>query len=284
MAQNEFGMEASMGKKPYTIVLGNEKGGTGKSTAAMHVITWLLREGHQVASLDVDARQGTLTRYVENRRLSKQNKGEDLPLPQHEAVFKSTLANQGEAEAEDTEKLAKIIQGLSDVDYIVIDTPGSDNFLSRLAHSYADMLITPLNDSFIDLDMLVRVTPDSLDILRPSTYSEMVWEQKKQRAIRDGGSIDWIVLRNRLSSLYSRNKEEMGKVLRALSKRIGFRLLYGFGERVIFRELFLCGLTLLDLRESNTPLSLSHIAAKQELAALMEAIQLPQKKQNSRIA
>ena len=273
-----------MGKKPYTIVLGNEKGGTGKSTAAMHVITWLLREGHQVASLDVDARQGTLTRYVENRRLRKQNKGEDLPVPQHEAVFKSTLANQGEAEAEDTEKLAKIIQGLSDVDYIVIDTPGSDNFLSRLAHSYADMLITPLNDSFIDLDMLVRVTPDSLDILRPSTYSEMVWEQKKQRAIRDGGSIDWIVLRNRLSSLYSRNKEEMGKVLRVLSKRIGFRLLDGFGERVIFRELFLSGLTLLDLRESNSPLSLSHIAAKQELAALMEAIQLPQKKQNSRIA
>ncbi|RZI45838.1 ATPase [Candidatus Finniella inopinata] len=274
----------SMSKKPYIIVLGNEKGGTGKSTAAMHVITWLLREGHQVGSLDIDARQGTLTRYVENRRVRQQNKGEDLPLPQHEAVFKSTLANQGEAEAEDTEKLSGIIQNLSAVDYIVIDTPGSDNFLSRLAHSYADMLITPLNDSFIDLDMLVRVTPESLDILRPSTYAEMVWEQKKQRAIRDGGSIDWIVLRNRLSSIYSRNKEEMGKVLRALSKRIGFRLIDGFGERVIFRELFLSGLTLLDLKESNTALSLSHIAAKQELKTLMEAIQLPQQRQNSRIA
>jgi chromosome partitioning protein len=272
-----------MHKKPYTIVLGNEKGGTGKSTASMHVITWLLREGHQVASLDIDARQGTLSRYIENRRLRKKNTNEDLPLPQHEAVFKSTLANQGEAEAEDTEKLARIMQDFKDIDYIVIDTPGSDNFLSRLAHSYADMLITPLNDSFIDLDMLVRVTPDSLDILRPSTYAEMVWEQKKHRAIRDGGSIDWVVLRNRLSNLYSRNKEEMGKVLKALSKRIGFRLIDGFGERVIFRELFLSGLTLLDLRESNTPLSLSHIAAKQELATLIEPIQLPQQKQNQEL-
>ena len=273
-----------MSKKPYTIVLGNEKGGTGKSTAAMHVITWLLREGYDVASLDIDARQGTLTRYVENRRLRKQNKSEDLPLPNHEAVFKSILGNQSEAEAEDTEKLAKTMQSFQNADYIVVDTPGSDNFLSRLAHSYADMLITPLNDSFIDLDMLVRVTPESLDILRPSTYAEMVWEQKKTRAIRDGGSIDWIVLRNRLSSLYSRNKEEMGKVLKALSKRIGFRLLDGFGERVIFRELFLSGLTLLDLRESNTTLSLSHIAAKQELATLMQAIQLPQQKQTSKLA
>ena len=283
MSPNKFRRKTSMHKKPYTIVLGNEKGGTGKSTASMHVITWLLREGHQVASLDIDARQGTLSRYIENRRLRKKNTNEDLPLPQHEAVFKSTLANQGEAEAEDTEKLARIMQDFKDIDYIVIDTPGSDNFLSRLAHSYADMLITPLNDSFIDLDMLVRVTPDSLDILRPSTYAEMVWEQKKHRAIRDGGSIDWVVLRNRLSNLYSRNKEEMGKVLKALSKRIGFRLIDGFGERVIFRELFLSGLTLLDLRESNTPLSLSHIAAKQELATLIEAIQLPQQKQNQEL-
>jgi chromosome partitioning protein len=112
----------------------------------------------------------------------------------------------------------------------------------------------------------------------------MVWEQKKQRAIRDGGSIDWIVLRNRLSSIHSRNKEEMGKVLRALSKRIGFRLIDGFGERVIFRELFLSGLTLLDMKESNAPLSLSHIAAKQELATLIGAIQLPQQKVKSQIA
>lgn len=273
-----------MDKKPYVIVLGNEKGGTGKSTVAMHVITWLLREGNVVGSLDIDARQGTLTRYVENRRLRKQNTGEDLPLPHHAPIFRSTLPIVAEAEDEDKRNLEEAVQKLNNCDYIVIDTPGSDTYLSRLAHSYADMLITPLNDSFVDLDMLVRVTPESLDILRPSTYSEMVWEQKKQRAIRDRGSIDWIVLRNRLSNIYSRNKEEMGKVLRALSKRIGFRLIDGFGERVIFRELFLSGLTLLDMKESHMPLSLSHIAAKQELASLIEMIQLPQQKFRSQTA
>lgn len=269
-----------MNKKPYIIVLGNEKGGTGKSTAAMHIITWLLRDHHKVASLDIDARQGTLTRYIENRRARKNNTGHNLPLPHHEPLFKSDLPNRQEAEEEDRQNLSKAMGQLDDFDYVVIDTPGSDNFISRLAHSYADTLITPLNDSFVDLDMLVRITPESLDILRPSTYSEMVWEQKKQKAIRDGGSIDWIVLRNRLSNIYSRNKEEIGKILRALSKRIGFRLIDGFSERVIFRELFLRGLTLLDLRESNTPLSISHIAAKQELSALIEMIQLPQQKNN----
>ena len=176
------------------------------------------------------------------------------------------------------------MQQFQDHDYIVIDTPGSDSYLSRLAHSFADTLITPLNDSFVDLDMLVRVNADSLDILKPSTYSEMVWDQKKQRAIRDGGSIDWIVMRNRLSSIYSRNKEEMEKVLKALSKRIGFRLVDGFGERVIFRELFLSGLTLLDMRENNVPLSLSHMAAKQELSSLMDVIQLPTQSNRPKIA
>ena len=268
-------MPAKNNNVPHVIVLGNEKGGTGKSTVAMHIITSLLRQGHTVGSIDVDARQGTLTRYVENRRLRKENKGEDLPLPLHEAIFRSALQDTVEAETEDRLKLESTISSFQDCDYIVIDTPGSDNYLSRLAHSYANTLITPLNDSFIDLDMLVRLNPDSLNILKPSTYAEMVWDQKKQRAIRNGGSIDWIVLRNRLSSIYSRNKEEMEKVLSALSKRIGFRLVAGFGERVIFRELFLSGLTLLDMRESNTPLSLSHVAAKQELASLMNLIQLP---------
>lgn len=277
-------MSASKAKKAYVVVLGNEKGGTGKSTASMHVITYLLRQNYKVASIDVDARQGTLTRYVENRKLRAKNTGENLPPPDHEPIFKSILPNVSEAELEEKEKISKIMEQFQDHDYIVIDTPGSDSHLSRLAHSFADTLITPLNDSFVDLDMLVRVNAESLDILKPSTYSEMVWEQKKQRAIRDGGSIDWIVMRNRLSSIYSRNKEEMEKVLKALSKRIGFRLVDGFGERVIFRELFLSGLTLLDMRENNVPLSLSHMAAKQELSSLMEMIQLPAQNNRSKIA
>ena len=264
-----------MEKRPYIIVLGNEKGGTGKSTVAMHVIVSLLRQGYSVGTIDVDARQGTLSRYIENRAHRKQTSQQDLPMPDHKPLFRSEHPDRLTGESEDKANLEEQLRLFSHHDFVVIDTPGSDSYLSRCAHSHADTLITPLNDSFIDLDMLVRVSGDNMSILKPSTYAEMVWEQKKQRAIRDGGSIDWIVLRNRLSNLFSRNKEEMEKIITALSKRIGFRALPGFGERVIFRELFLKGLTLLDMRENNMTMSVSHIAAKQELASLIDAIQLP---------
>lgn len=261
--------------QPYIIVLGNEKGGTGKSTVAMHVITSLLLSGYSVGSIDVDARQGTLSRLIENRANYMNNTGVSLPISEHYAIHRSAHASIPDAQQEETDRFIQTLENLKKHPFIVIDTPGSDTFLSRLAHSYADTLITPLNDSFIDLDMLVRIQSDSLNILHPSTYAEMVWDQKKQRAMRDGGKIDWIILRNRLSSIHSRNKEEMEKILGALAKRIGFRLMPGFGERVIFRELFLRGLTLLDLRQSKTPMTLSHLAAKQELHELMTGINLP---------
>lgn len=261
-------------KKPHIIVLGNEKGGTGKSTVAMHVIVSLLKQGNSVATIDVDARQGTLSRYIENRKNRKETTTETLEIPRHYALFKSTLPVVEDANTQEKEMVKATLEDCKDVDFIVIDTPGSDTHLSRFVHSYADTLITPLNDSFIDLDMLVRVNPN-YTILKPSTYAEMVWDQRKERAIRGQKPTDWIVLRNRLGSLYNKNKEEMEKVLNALSKRIGFRTVEGFGERVIFRELFLSGLTLLDMKEANLPMSLSHLAAKQELSNLLKMIQLP---------
>lgn len=261
-------------QKPYIIVLGNEKGGTGKSTLSMHIITHLLQLQFKVGSIDVDARQGTLTRYIENRCHTVKTKGIDLLLSQHYSLFKSTHENQSEAEADETERFSKIIHDLSACDFIVIDTPGSDSFLSRLAHSYAHTLITPLNDSFIDLDMLAR--GDSGDVFKPSTYSEMVWDQKKRRLMRGDRTVfDWIVVRNRLSHLNAHNKEEMRKTLIKLSDRLGFRAGEGFGERVIFRALFLSGITLLDLNDMGVDLSLSHVAAKQELRVLLELLRLP---------
>lgn len=274
----------SVDTKPHIIVTGNEKGGTGKSTVTMHLISALLWQGAKVGSIDVDARQGTLSRYVENRMNKIKAANLELPTSQHIPVFRSTIGNVTAAQDEEQTKFCQALESLKDCDFIVVDTPGSDMYLSRLAHSYADTLVTPLNDSFIDLDMLVRVTPDSLDILRPSTYSEMVWDQKKQRAMRDGGKMDWIVLRNRLASIHSRNKEEMEKVLQALSKRIGFRLLPGFGERVIFRELFLNGLTLLDMKHMGMPMTLSHVSARQELSNLLKSLNLPNLKETQDVS
>jgi len=267
--------EVLMTNKPYVIVLGNEKGGTGKSTTAMHLVTALLRLGYQVGTIDIDARQGTLSRYIDNRKHYVETNKVDLPLPQHYRLTRSTEDSTKTAEDQDKANFEKTYQDLGSKDFIVIDTPGHDLFLSRLAHSYADTLITPLNDSFIDLDVLVHLKSDSMEMERPSIYADWVWEQKKHRAMRDRGSIDWIVLRNRLSSIHAHNKQRMETVLSQMSKRLAFRLVPGFSERVIFRELFLQGLTLLDLTDVGRPMQLSHVAARQELRDLMNTINLP---------
>ncbi|MBN9412983.1 MAG: AAA family ATPase [Candidatus Paracaedimonas acanthamoebae] len=261
-------------KKPYIIVLGNEKGGTGKSTLSMHLIVHLLRLGFKIGSIDIDARQGTLSRYIENRQKYIEMSGKKLPTSTHHAILRSGLPTVHDAQEEEKGKLLSCLESLKDKDFILIDTPGSDTFLSQLSHSYADTLITPLNDSFIDLDMLARINSETREITGPSTYAEMVWEQKKHKLLRERTQFDWIVLRNRLSSIFAKNKEEMQNLLNKLSQRIGFRLASGFGERVIFRELFLQGLTLLDLQDVGIEMTLSHVAARQELRALLEMINL----------
>ncbi|MEH0002736.1 MAG: division plane positioning ATPase MipZ [Holosporaceae bacterium] len=254
---------------PLMVVFGNEKGGTGKSTLAMHTIVSFLYEGLSVASIDVDGRQGTLSRYIENRASYLKLKNKACPLPQHKRLFKETTP----------EELQKTIDAFSDFDVIVIDTPGNDTDLSRKAHALADFLITPINDSFIDLDLLVRLEEKKdRPTLSPSTYAEMVWEQRKNKALHSSKPLEWIVVRNRLGHLFTKNKEQIDAVLQQLSKRIGFKLASGFGERVIFRELFLNGLTLLDYASLNKPLTLSHTAARQELRALMSLMPLPQGK------
>ncbi len=259
-------------RKPHIVVLGNEKGGSGKSTTAMHLIVALLRADMTVGSIDLDARQGTLTRYVENRRAT----AAELPLPlsRHIPIQASRLDSATNAATEDRNNFAAAVTELRDCDFIVIDTPGSDTGLSRIGHSHADTLITPLNDSFLDLDLLARLDQEGKKILGPSVYAEAVWEQRKRRALGGGGAIDWIVMRNRLSSLDARNKRSIGNLLEQLSKRIGFRLAPGFSERVVFRELFPRGLTLLDLNlgQGGPALKMSHVAARQEVRELLQAI------------
>ena len=157
---------------------------------------------------------------------------------------------------------------------MIIDTPGSYTHLSRFAHSYADTVITPVNDSFLDLDVMAKIDGETFDILKPSIYSQMIWEQKMERASRDKGSIDWVVLRNRLANLDAHNKRNVNDTLEKLSKRISFRIVPGFSERVIFRELFPHGLTLLDLKVANynKAFSISHVAARQELRSFLDAL------------
>ncbi len=240
----------------------------------MHILVNILRLGASVGTIDIDARQGTLSRYIENRKNYIAQTGIPLPQSEHIRLYRSEAEYSGDAKNEDQKNLENALESLSHKDYIIIDTPGSDTYISRLAHSHANTIITPINDSFIDLDVIMQL--DSLhDNLKPSIYAEMIWEQKKERAIRNKQSIDWIVMRNRLSNIQAKNKLEMESILSLLSKRLGFRFSAGFGERVIFRELFLKGLTLLDLEDTGQTLTLSHISAKQELRNLIDMMRLP---------
>lgn len=262
--------------RAHVLVIGNEKGGSGKSTTAMHIVVSLLSDGARVATIDLDARQGTFTRYIENRAAYASGKGLDLPMPEHQAV-----AASGDPVDEKARFEAALERAVAAFDVVVIDTPGSDTHLSRLAHTWADTLLTPLNDSFIDLDLLARIDPDTLKIVRPSIYAEAVWKQRQVRSMQGQRPVDWIVMRNRLSSIAARNKRDMSTVIEALAKRIGFRTAQGLSERVIYRELFLNGLTLLDLKrgpsgsKAGPSLTMSHVAARQEVRDLVAALNLP---------
>ncbi len=264
-------------RKAHVIVLGNEKGGCGKTTTAMHLIVSLLRLGFQVGSIDIDSRQRSLSRYLENRRQTMLKEGVNLPQPQHIVIQRSPFNIVQEAEADEYERYTKALaRVVAANDFIVIDSPGSDTYLSRTAHAHADTIITPINDSFVDLDVLATVDGQTMKIVKPSIYSEMIWEQKLQRAKRDGGSIEWIVMRNRLSNIDAKNKRFMTQVSTELSRRIGFRMAPGFSERVIFREMFLQGLTVLDIMDvGGGGISMSHIAARQEVRDLLKTLRIP---------
>ena len=262
---------------PYVIVIGNEKGGTGKSTTAMHLIVALAKLGFAVGSIDLDARQGSLTRYIANRRDQAEETGQALDMPEHRCVAHSVLDTRSEAEVQERAGLHQACAELKGGDFIVIDTPGGDTHLSRLAHERADTLITPINDSFLDIDVLAQIDRRRHEVLAPSTYSQMVWEQNNRRVLAGRPPIDWVVMRNRLSHIEARNKREIAGLLIQLARRIGFRLAPGFGERVVFRELFLTGLTVLDLPEEaapGLPPNPSHLAGRAEIRALLQTIGL----------
>ncbi len=261
----------------HIIVVGNEKGGSGKSTVSMHVATALARMGFRVGGLDLDLRQRSFGRYVENRLAFFAREGLDLPAPNYVPLPETDPETLQQGENPFDQRLSIAVAQLEPIsDFILIDCPGSHTRLSQVAHSLADTLITPLNDSFIDFDLLARVDPDTSKVVGPSIYSEMVWGARQLRAQAGLKPIDWIVLRNRLGAQQMHNKKKVGEALEQLSKRIGFRVVPGFSERVIFRELFPRGLTLLDLKDVGVDaLNISNVAARQELRDLMRELKLP---------
>ena len=262
-----------MGKKDaHIIVLGNEKGGTGKSTLAMHIVVGLLEAGKKVAVIDLDSRQKSVARYLQNRQTFMANGGANVAMPDFKVVKQSHASLVKDREIEDQKNLQAGLDAFNkEMDFIVIDCPGNDTYLSRLAHALADTLVTPLNDSFIDLDLLGEISASDFQVKKLSFYTEMVWESRKFRSASGRPPMDWVVVRTRLASLDSRNNKRVHDALEALQKRIMFRYVPGLYERSIYKELFPSGLTILDLEKAN---SLSHVAARQEVRSLVDNLNL----------
>jgi chromosome partitioning protein len=274
-------MQASQARptSAHVIVLGNEKGGAGKTTVAMHVAVALMNFGQRVATIDLDLRQKSLTNYIENRRAWAKHTASKLGMPTHFCVARASTQNLEENE---TIEFAGFVDALTaveqDHDFIVVDTAGSDNHLTRLAHSMANTLVTPLNDSFLDFAVLGVVDPASYAVTGESHYARMVREARQQRRLADGVQMDWVVVRNRLSMLDSRNKQRVLTSLSELALRLGFRSADALAERVVYRELFPRGLTALDELNEKTlgarP-NLAHLTARHEILNFIEALKLP---------
>lgn len=259
------------------IVVGNEKGGAGKSTLAIHIVVGLLHAGHKVAIIDLDLRQRSLSHFFSNRAAWTAANNQPLPMP----IEPDLGDGKALAKADEAQQLSVFEAAFAQAqgaDVIVIDTPGGDTALSRTAHALADQIVTPMNDSFVDFDLLGQVDPVTLELLKPSIYSESVWEARKHRAINQGrqASIDWLVVTNRLAVAEARNRRRLDERLAKLSKRVGFRVGPGLRDRVIYRELFPFGLTVADLSADIRPVavSLAHVAARQEMRSLMQAMGL----------
>ena len=266
----------------HIIVVGNEKGGSGKSTTSMHVATALARMGFRVGALDLDLRQKSFGRYIENRLAYLERTNLNLPSPAYRDLPDVEASDLAPGENAFDRRLSEAVAELDSIsDFIIIDCPGSHTRLSQVAHSLADTLITPMNDSFVDFDLLAHINAETGKVTGPSIYSEMVWNARQLRAQAGLKPIDWIVLRNRLGAQQMINKKKVGAALEELSRRIGFRVAPGFSERVIFRELFPRGLTVMDLKDTGVDqLNLSNIAARQEVRDLIRELKLPAVDQN----
>jgi chromosome partitioning protein len=274
-------VQASKGRPAaaHVVVLGNEKGGAGKSTLAMNVAIALINFGQRVASIDLDLRQKSFTQYIDNRRAWAKHCGVALATPVHFAVPRGNTQNLDDNEAIEFTAFVDALTAVEQShDFIVVDTAGSDSHLTRLAHSMANTLVTPLNDSFVDFAVLGTVDPATYAVTGESHYARMVREARQQRRLADGLLMDWVVVRNRLSMLDSRNKQRIVQGLGELAVRLGFRTTDALAERVIYREFFPRGLTALDNLDEKTlgarP-SMSHVTARQELMSLMQALNLP---------
>ena len=251
--------------EPKVIVVGNEKGGSGKSTLSINIAVAYLYKGFKVATIDLDGRQGTITHYIENRVKFSNANDLNLPFPEHLVITPSQYMNtrtswQDEAQLDNEIK-----------DIIVIDTPGTFHHLSNAGHKNANVLLTPVNDSLIDIDVIANIDPETRQLIDEAQYTKNIRDIQEKQKMLNKEPLKWIVLRNRTSQINAKNKQEVNNILTSLQNQLGFTYIQGFAERVVYREMFLKGLTIYDLLHlKSKELTNSHITAEKELNDILE--------------
>jgi chromosome partitioning protein len=248
----------------HVIVFANEKGGVGKSTAAFHTAIALCNAGNNVAAIDLDSRQQSLSRALENREGTGRRLKINLPQPRHATV------NQP-APAMLAHEIARIGGG---ADFIVIDVAGHDSPLARRAIAMADTLVTPINNSFVDIDLLGRYDAVTHKLKSFGPFARLVQDLREVRDHSRQPPFDWIVMPNRTRHLPSHNQTRISNALTDLAPKAGFRIAAGLGERVAYRDLFLLGLTLLDLKFIPAFAKAAPVA-KSEIAQMIAELKLP---------
>ncbi len=268
-------------RSAHVIVIGNEKGGSGKSTTAMHIAVALMKAGQRIVTIDLDSRQASLTHYVANRRAWARHAKLALEIPTHFCVTRAEGIKVDENEAIEFASFADAIDDIEHThNFVVIDTPGADSYLMRLAHAMADTLVTPINDSYVDFDVLGQIDPQSLALTGSSHYAELVHNARRERQRHAVAQefIDWIVMRNRIALPAAPDTEQVVNSLCELGLRLGYRLIDGFAERSVYRAFYPRGLTALDTLEEaalGAGPGPPHQSAQQEVMDVLAALRLP---------
>ncbi|PTD24802.1 hypothetical protein CV103_07085 [Sphingomonas fennica] len=240
------------------IVLANEKGGVGKSTIAFHLCVALADAGVSVAAVDLDRRQQTLSRALLNREATARRLGVGLPLPKQQVL----QVQSGSMLCQEINRVAW------NADVVVVDAAGYDSPIARRAIAIADTVVTPVNSSFIDLDLLGRFHPVSLDVVETGCFATALNEIRDARSRNGLPGIDWVVVQNRTRKGASQNQERIETALEKLALQAGFRLGSGLAERMAYRELLHLGLTHLDIRRIPD-FARARVEANREILALV---------------
>ncbi len=248
----------------HVIVFANEKGGVGKSTLAFHASVALCGAGAKVAVIDLDRRQQSLGRALENRETTARCLQVDLPSPQH-------LILQQQNGAQLSQEVARIGW---ECDFVVIDVAGHDSAVARYAIAMADTLVTPVNSSFVDLDLLGKFDPVTGRLKETGHFARLVDDLRNERLRLGMIPPDWIVMKNRVRTAEKRQQIRIDAALRHLAPKAGFRISQGLSERVVYRELFPFGLTHLDLKRIPG-LAKMQARTEEEVSRLIADLALP---------